>query len=158
MKKKEQPKPVGVVEELRMGMNNPQALITGLMLGAVVPFIVFMIVHHELTPTPLWRQPLAYVAAGGLLFSARSVFAWGCQAFGSPMLAAGFVACLEGAMVLSNSPTVIYMGLAYLVAINAAHKGAYMARIDRPAQARAAKRKAKKKEAAKPRAVKAVAA
>lgn len=155
--KKNTVKTPGVVEQLRLGLGNPAALVTGILLGGAIPFVVFAIVHHELAPVPLWRQPLSYVAAGGLFFSAVSVYQWGAKAFGSRTLAVGFVACLEGAMVLSQSPTVAYVCLAYLVAINAAHKGAHMAKEDRPAQARAKRKAAKKRETAKPRAVRAAA-
>lgn len=153
----------GVVEQLRLGASNPAALVTGLLLGGGIPVIVYGVVHHELpqfvdrfaslsTLAQLHAAALVVFVAGGLVFSARSVYEWGAQAFGSRLLAFGFAACIEGAMVLSTQQWVVMLCLGYLVAINAAHKGAHMAKQDRPAQARAKRKRAKAKEGVSKRA------
>ena len=46
----------------------------------------------------------AYIVAGGLLYSAKTVYAWGKLAFHTAAKALGFVVLLEGVMILSQTP------------------------------------------------------
>jgi hypothetical protein len=59
-----------------------------------------------------------YLALGGLLFSARTVYAWGRLAFQASGKALGFVVLMEGVMTMSHTPWLSPAALAYLVAIN----------------------------------------
>jgi len=83
------------------------------------------------------RYPALAVTLGCLLFSMRSVYKFGCGAFGDATKAGWFVAALEGVMVVTDGATSDY-ALGLLVVINAVCNGCVMA----VAQLRTAKRAA----------------
>jgi hypothetical protein len=119
---------VGVVEQVRIALRPEFRLATfvGVLLGAIVPLVTFAVAHSELDP---WcADPLWLLVLGGLLFSARTVYVWGCLALGSPVKAAGFTVLIEGAMVLSSQEWLSITALVYLCGINAIATGVTLAR------------------------------
>jgi hypothetical protein len=66
----------------------------------------------------LYAQIATYLVLGGLLFSAKTVFAWAKMAFQSPAKSAGFVLLLEGVMIASSVPVLPLVLLSILVGVN----------------------------------------
>lgn len=87
----------------------------GLVIGGFVPAATYALVHHEVSHYPL----LWALVAGGLLYSATSVFVWARAAFGSIVKALGFVILLEGILTFSHILSLGLSALAILVFINA---------------------------------------
>lgn len=121
---------LGVVGQVRHALH-PRALlatITGFLLGGFVPLASFWLSHRELDhDRPVYLQVTAYIVAGGLLYSAKTVYAWGKLAFHTAAKALGFVVLLEGVMILSQTPWLTMMALAYLVVINGVATGCNLA-------------------------------
>jgi hypothetical protein len=90
------------------------AAIVGTLLGGLVPLATFTLVHQEVGTYPM----LWLMVAGGLAYSAISVFKWGRQAFQMPAKAIGFVLLLEGTVTFSHTHWLAITGLAFLIAIN----------------------------------------
>ena len=109
----------------------PRAILAttlGVLLGGFVPLASFWLSHHELDATrPVYTQVTAYIVAGGLLYSAKTVYAWGKLAFHMSIKALGFVVLLEGVMILSCTPWLTTMALVYLIAINGVATGCNLA-------------------------------
>lgn len=87
---------------------------------AFVPLATWWLTHHELD----WSAPTSgsalYLALGGLLFSSRSVYAWGKHAFqGDALKAFGFVFMLEGILSLVRAEWLSLSALVILMAVNA---------------------------------------
>lgn len=104
-----------ILSQLRALRGQRLATITGSIIGAVVPVLVYRIAHHHAGDTPaLWL-----IVAGGLLFSASSVYGWGMKLFGGAWYKAG------GFTVLLELSTVFVRGwesklaLSILILINA---------------------------------------
>ncbi len=123
-------KNVGVVAQVRIACApaNRLATFVGALLGAVVPLATSMVAHYELDTVAPWRDPLALLVLGGLLYSATTVYSWGRLAFGSWAKALGFTVLLEGVMVASGQAWLSIMALVYLCAINAIATGVTLAR------------------------------
>jgi hypothetical protein len=81
--------------------------------------------------TAPWVHPAWLLVLGGLLFSAKTVYAWTAAAFDDRAKAWGFTALVEGTILLAPSPELRYVALAYLVTINALGTGARLALRDR---------------------------
>ena len=81
-----------ILSQLRALRGQRLASLTGAIIGAVVPILVYRIAHHHAAATPaLWL-----IVAGGLLFSASSVYSWGLRLFGGQWYkAGGFTILLE---------------------------------------------------------------
>jgi hypothetical protein len=80
-----------ILSQLRALRGQRLASLTGAIIGAVVPVLVYRIAHHHAAATPaLWL-----IVAGGLLFSASSVYSWGLRLFGAWYKAGGFTVLLE---------------------------------------------------------------
>lgn len=92
----------------------------GLVFGGSIPIESFHVVHHELplAEGALWWALLGLVA-GGLVFSAKTVWQWAMMAFGDPWKATGFVVLQEGVLLLSSTSWLAYGALALLVGVNA---------------------------------------
>ena len=87
----------------------------GLLIGGFVPVATYALVHHEVS-----RYPVLWVlVAGGLLYSATTVFIWARAAFGSVVKSLGFVVLLEGILTFSHIEALGLSALAILVFINA---------------------------------------
>jgi hypothetical protein len=122
---------------------NRLGLTVGGMAGALAPVGVFSIAHVEgvLSAAPLWTQPMAFLALGGLVFSALSVVTWSERLFRSRVKAIGWTVLCEGLMTVAPDQLawLSWLCLAYLVAVNAVSNGCNVA-LDRaesrPARAR----------------------
>ncbi len=115
------PGSLGVVDQVRLALRPRSRLAfgIGLLLGAFVPLATFVISHTELDlRRPLWEQLPALFVAGGLLFSAVTMYGWGKLAFLQRAKALGFVLLLEGTMVTSRTHWLALGALCYLCAIN----------------------------------------
>lgn len=115
------PGSLGVVDQVRLALRPRSRLAfgIGLLLGAFVPLATFVISHTELDlARPLWAQLPALFVAGGLLFSAVTMYGWGKLAFLQRAKALGFVLLLEGTMVTSHTHWLALGALCYLCAIN----------------------------------------
>lgn len=67
-----------ILGQLRALRGQRLASVIGGVIGAVVPLLVYRIAHYHAADTPaLWL-----IVAGGLLFSASSVYGWGLKLFG----------------------------------------------------------------------------
>jgi hypothetical protein len=122
---------LGVVAQVRTAFRRRHLLATaiGALLGGFVPLIVFTVAHHELTlALPTWRIAVCVcIVAAGLLYSAKTVCAWGRMAFRDGAKALGFTVLVEGAMTFSGVGWLSYAALAYLVSINAIATGCTLA-------------------------------
>ena len=88
---------------------------TGLVIGGFVPVATWTLVHFEVAALPaLWL-----LVAGGLLYSALTVFSWGLAAFGNRYKAAGFCLLLEGILTFGHVLALSVSALIVLVFINA---------------------------------------
>lgn len=122
----------GVVEQVRVACSKSHRLATfvGALLGAIVPFSTYMVAHNEL-PDPAWEPRFLLclaLVAGGLLYSARTVYQWGELALTSKVKALGFTVLLEGVMTCSHQEWLSVTALVYLCAINAIATGVTLAR------------------------------
>jgi hypothetical protein len=117
---------LGVVDQVVEAFHprNRLATVLGFIAGGVVPAATFLEAHGELDlDRPLHSQVATYLVLGGLLFSAKTVFAWAKLAFQDGWKAAGFVVLLEGVMITSHVPILPLVLLALLVAINGVATG-----------------------------------
>lgn len=114
----------GIVGQVQTALKAENRLATflGALLGAIVPVATFT-VAHSLTS---WRELMALLVVGGLLYSGTTVYQWGRLAFGSWYKALGFTVLLEGVMTFSHG-WLSGTALGYLVAINAIATGATLA-------------------------------
>jgi hypothetical protein len=113
---------LGVVEQVRRSFRaeNRLATLVGFILGGFIPVASWELAHCECKK--LMSIP-ALLVIGGLMFSAKTVFDWGYQAFGA-WKAAGFVLLMEGVMVYSGNWTLNMVALGLLVFINGLGTGA----------------------------------
>ena len=108
--------------------DNRLAMIIGCIFGGFVPLAVYMLVHFELSFTGNWLlQPKLFLVLGGLIYSAKTVVQWGKMAFRDTAKAIGFVALIEGVLVMSSTPWLSICALVLLVAVNAIATGVTLA-------------------------------
>ena len=125
---------LGVVGQVRAACAPRARLATtlGCLLGGLVPVGSYWLAHHEIdASSPLYTQLTAYLVAGGLLFSAKTVIAWARLAFGDAWKAFGFTMLLEGTLLASHTPWLSCCALGYLVAINGIATGCTLSLRDR---------------------------
>lgn len=118
--------PLGVVEQVRVALQpkNRLATLLGFLLGGFVPLASYVVAHYEIASSEaLYTQLSSYLVLGGLLYSAKTVYAWGKRAFASPAKALGFVVLLEGVMTTSSTAWLAIAALSYLVVINGVATG-----------------------------------
>ena len=111
---------VGQIQDtFRAGERLSAAL--GLVTGAFAPTGVFAITHSCLTEAPLHTQPLAWIAGGGLVFSAMTVVTWANTMFRNPIKAFGWTLLIEGIMTFApdHLAWLSYACLGLLVFVNA---------------------------------------
>lgn len=133
VKPKREPKergPLSVIEQVRESLKPKNRLSTvfGFCWGGLVPLGTYSLAHVELYDSlahsdisefmELWNRPLTYMALGGLLYSALTVYGWSERAFQSGAKAFGFVVLVEGIMILSHQTWLSLTCLAYLIVIN----------------------------------------
>ena len=123
-------KDYSILSQLRALRGQRLATVVGSIVGAVVPVLVYRIAHHHAGDTPaLWL-----IVAGGLLFSASSVYGWGMKLFGGQWYKAG------GFTVLVELSTVFIQGwesklaLSILILINAVNLAHALVVGNRPAK------------------------
>ena len=118
---------LGIVDQISVTFRkeNAMAALLGSWLGGLVPMGVFWTAHYSVTETlhvsgheisGAWLWILVFA---GLIFSATTVYKWGCAAFNSGPKAFGFVVLVEGMLTFSPEPALSYVALATLVVINA---------------------------------------
>lgn len=122
---------VNIIDQFRAARRHPIAALLGALLGGVVPLVTYVVAHYELRDG--WIEPRAALVAGGLAYSAKTVWQWGRLAFKCPWKATGFVLLLEGVMVLSSIPWLARLALSYLMGINAVATACTIAHDDKPA-------------------------
>lgn len=126
-------KDYSILSQLRALRGQRLATVTGCIIGAVVPVLVYRIAHHHAAISPaLWL-----IVAGGLLFSASSVYSWGMRLFGGAWYKAG------GFTILLELSTVFVQGwesklaLSILILINAVNLAHALVVGNRPARRKA---------------------
>jgi hypothetical protein len=109
------PKDYSILSQLRGLKSQWLATCIGCMIGAIVPVLVYRIAHYHVEATPaLWL-----IVAGGLLFSASSVYGWGLKLFGGAWYkAGGFTLLIELSTVFVEGWE-SYVALSVLCLINA---------------------------------------
>jgi hypothetical protein len=125
--------PIGVVDQVTAALRPGARLATvlGFMLGGFVPLASYVVAHFDVDRAiALYEQVSTLLVIGGLLYSAKTVYAWGALAFRAPLKSAGFVVLLEGVMVFAQTQWLALAALAYLVAINGLATGCNLA-LDR---------------------------
>jgi hypothetical protein len=122
---------LSIVQQVRSATREGHrlAMACGMVLGGFVPIATYILAHGELAAEP--RK--AALVAGGLLFSATSVFGFGREAFRSVLKALGFVVLIEGVMIWSSTEPLSLAALGLLVLINAIATGTNLALQDRSA-------------------------
>lgn len=131
-----------VVEQVRVAFkpHNRLATTCGFILGGFVPSATFCILHWDVAEHPwMWA-----VAAGGLIFSAKTVYDWGRVAFGNGAKALGFCLLVEGVMSLSSIFYLAAAALGLLVLVNGIATGCVLA-LNQSAYKQQGKVKGKKK-------------
>jgi len=126
-----------VVGQIKLAFAHPLPLVIGALIGALVPIATYTVGHAELGEAG-WASLPGAIVAGGLLFSAITVYKWGRRAFGGAVKAVGFVVLSEGVMSFSHTPWLSILVLGFLVAINAIANGANLAVAHLDAEARRA--------------------
>jgi len=102
---------------------NRVALLAGGILGGFVPIATFVVGHLDTKTIPM----LWLLVAGGLIYSAMSVYDFAKQAFKSSLKSLGFVILIEGAMTFSTTECLSYAALGLLILINAVACGCNLA-------------------------------
>lgn len=92
-------------------------------MGGFVPVATYIIGHYEVADRPM----MWLAVAGGLAYSAKSVFDFATEAFSSPVKALGFVILIEVVMTWAETSALSLAALALLVAINAISAGINLA-------------------------------
>jgi hypothetical protein len=122
---------VDVISQLECATRHPRAAILGGVLGGAVPWFARALAHDELPEAwstgHRWLAGIMLVVVlGCCAFSMLTVYKFGKAAFDDAHKAAGFVAAMEGVMLVSHGTTSI-VALALLVVINAIANGCVIA-------------------------------
>jgi hypothetical protein len=117
---------LGVVQQVKRAFKRTNRLATsvGFLLGGFVPVALFVLTHPAggVVFEPGVNR-VSSLVAGGLLYSAQTVFQWARLAFGQALKAAGFVVLLEGVMVVADARWLALVALGYLVVVNGVATG-----------------------------------
>ncbi len=114
-----------IVEQVRKSMHkqNRLAMTCGFILGSFVPVASFTLGHYEAPANGM----MWLLVAGGLAYSAMTVFQWATIAFRHPAKALGFCVLIEGVMTFSHTLWLSLAGLTLLVIINGVATGSTLA-------------------------------
>jgi hypothetical protein len=106
----------GIVDMVRSASHkkNRVAMLAGFIAGGWIPTATYVVSHLHVQQLPM----LWLLVAGGLTYSAMTVFSWAKIAFHHALKALGFVVLLEGAMTFVPDPWVGLPSLGLLVLIN----------------------------------------
>ncbi len=135
--------PLGVVDQVRLALQPRSRLpfAVGVLLGGFVPVATFVVAHAELDfARPLYEQLASLFVAGGLLFSAVTMYGWGKLAFAQRAKALGWVVLLEGVMVTSHTHWLAVAALCYLACINGVATACALAKPENRPNGQAAER------------------
>jgi hypothetical protein len=121
-----------IIEQIKTAARNWPAGLLGAALGGIVPLITYTVAHSGIADWLNPADPRIPIVAGGLAYSAKTVWQWGNQAFDCIYKATGFVVLLEGVMVTSSVSWLAQLALCYLIAINAIATACQIARDDQP--------------------------
>jgi hypothetical protein len=120
-----------IVTQLECAIRRPQATLIGALVGGIVPWFARTLAHDQLPAA--WASGnsalamiLLAVVIGCALFSAITVYKFGQATFGDTRKAIGFVAAIEGVMLVSTGAT-SNVALVVLIAINALANGSAIA-------------------------------
>lgn len=120
-----------IVSQLESAAKQPHATLLGALIGGVVPWFARTLAHSQLPSA--WDAGnfglmaiLLAVVLGCAVFSALTVFKFGCAAFGDKRKALGFTLALEGVMLVSTGATST-AALIVLITINALANGSVIA-------------------------------
>lgn len=122
-----------VIRQIKIAFSRDSKLATsfGTVIGSFVPVGIFSVVHlgietgHD-APS-LFNQINTYIAAGGLLYSATSVYQWMSRATRSGWKGLGWCVLAEGIMTFSGIDWLAYIALVLLCFINGVALGSNMA-------------------------------
>lgn len=122
-----------ILSQLRALRGQRLATVTGSIMGGVVPVLIYRLSHHHAAESPaLWL-----IVAGGLLFSASSVYGWGMRLFGNAWYkAGGFTLLLELSTIFVNGWE-SKLALSILILINAVNLAHALVVGNRPARRKA---------------------
>lgn len=129
-----------VIREIKNAFSRDSklALTVGTAFGAFVPVGIFSVVHVGIDTGPeapeLYTQVNAWIAAGGLLYSATSVYQWMARATRNPLKGLGWCLLAEGIMTFSGINWLAYIALFLLCFINGAALGSNMALDEKTAE------------------------
>ncbi len=114
-----------IVEQVRMAAQrkNRTAMFAGFILGCFIPCATYFVAHQDVLVSRLYW----ILVAGGLLFSAKTVFDWTRVAFQSSWKAFGFCLLVEGVMTFSTIVYLSYAALLVLALINGIETGCKIA-------------------------------
>jgi hypothetical protein len=120
-----------VVTQLECAIRRPQATLIGALVGGIVPWFARTLAHDQLPAA--WSAGNSALAAvmlavvlGCALFSAITVYKFGRATFNDTRKALGFVAAIEGVMLVSTGAT-SNVALFVLILINALANGSAIA-------------------------------
>lgn len=118
---------IGVVQQVKRACvkRNRLATLIGFLLGGFVPVAIYVISHREagaLAWTAASAGPWSLIA-GGLLYSAQTVYQWAKLAFQNAAKSLGFCVLIEGVMVTSHTHWLALAALCYLIVINGVATG-----------------------------------
>ena len=120
-----------IVTQLECAIRRPQATLIGALVGGIVPWFARTLAHDQLPAA--WSAGNSALAAvllavvlGCALFSVITVYKFGCATFNDSRKALGFVAAIEGVMLVSTGAT-SNVALAVLILINALANGSAIA-------------------------------
>ena len=120
-----------IVTQLECAIRRPQATLIGALVGGIVPWFARTLAHDQLPAA--WtagNSALALVmlavVIGCALFSAITVYKFGRATFNDTRKALGFVAAIEGVMLVSTGAT-SNVALFVLILINALANGSSIA-------------------------------
>jgi len=121
--------PIGVIAGIREAAKprNRLALGVGSALGGFVPIATYHLAHAEANWNNAAYSLPCYLVAGGLLYSATTVYTWMAEATGSGKKALGWTVLTEGVMIASRAPWLSIMALALLIGMNAVATGVRLA-------------------------------
>jgi hypothetical protein len=101
-------------KQLLFTLKNCLLALFGFALGGFVPLASYTLIHQEVSKRPaLWA-----LVAGGLVYSAVSVYTWGVTFFQYRLKAAGFVVLLEGTLTFCSIRWLCLSGLSILIVLN----------------------------------------
>lgn len=117
---------MGVVGQVRVAFSAEHRLAAtvGAVFGGFVPVAAYVMSHREVPTLAGWRLAVAVaIVAGGLVVSARTVYAWAAAAFADRVKAVGFTVLVEGVLTFAQHDALSLSALALVVVVNGVAAG-----------------------------------